>query len=425
MSLEIVDISTCKKNLVAEVPVDQIEAETSQLARKYAQRVKVPGFRPGKVPLAIVRQRFGSELRSEVTQEMISRTWKQAVSERGLEPLAEPAVEKIDAEPGQPLKFTLSFEVSPKFELIDCKGVTITSNPAEVTDADVDRALESLREEHAQYVPVENSAVGDGHLVTIVLDGEYEGGGKPIHEEDATLIVGGSQTNREFSENLQGARIGEERSFDVTYPKEYRQKRLAGKLVHYLVKLKEIKEKQVSELNDEFACDLGSANLLELRNRIRDEMVTKAKHVAEEKARESALDQVVQRLTFDVPESMVREELEDHARRIAGNLARQGIDVSKTSIDWKKIFEEQRPFAEKSVRRRLVLEAIARQEKLELTDEEVEAEFQKMAGQGGKSPAALRAQFEKDQRLQALRMYLLQNKALDFIFRNANNIDEG
>lgn len=424
LSLEIVDVSSCKKNLVAEVPLEQVEEETSQLARKYAQRVKVPGFRPGKVPLGIIRQRFGSELRSEVTQEVISRTWKQAIGERGLQPLAEPAVEKVESEPGQPLKFVLSFEVLPKFETIDFKGVVITSAPAAVADADVDQALENLRDEHAQFVPVENGAVNDGHLVTIMLDGEFEGGGKPIHEDNATLIVGGSQTNREFSENLQGARIDEVRSFDVTYPQDYRQKRLAGKQVHYHIKLKEIKEKQVVELNDEFARDIGAPSLDELRRRIRDELVTKAKQVAEEKARESVLDQVVQRLSFDVPESLVREELEDHARRIAGNLARQGIDVSRTSIDWKKIFDEQRPFAEKSVRHRLVLDAIARQESIDLTDAEVDIEFQKMAAKGGKSPAALRAQFEKDQRLQALRMYLLQNKALDFIFRNAN-INEG
>jgi trigger factor len=153
-------------------------------------------------------------------------------------------------------------------------------------------------------------------------------------------------------------------------------------------------------------------------------MVTKAKQTAEESARETLLDQVVQRLSFDTPESLVREELEDNARRIAGNLARQGIDVSKTSIDWKKIFDEERPFAEKSVRRKLVLDAIARQEKLEVTDQEIDAEFEKLAKHGGKSAAALRAQFEKDQRLQSFRMYLLQNKALDFIYRNAT-ISEG
>ncbi|MBZ5495253.1 MAG: trigger factor [Acidobacteriia bacterium] len=424
MSLEIVDVSSCKKSLVAEVPAEQVEEEIGKLARKYAQQAKVPGFRPGKVPLNIIRQRFNADLRSDVTQEIISRTWKQAVAERSLQPLAEPVVEKVDAEAGQPLKFVVSFEVMPEVKVTDYKGVSITTAPAAVHDADVAAALESLRNEHAQFVPVENAEVHDGHYLTVTLDGEFEGGGKPIHEEDVNLIVGAPQTNREFSASLQGARVDEVRSFDVAYPEDYRQKRLAGKRVHYQVKIKDIKEKQVAELNDDFARDVGSASLEELRSRTRDELVTKAKQAAEEKARETVLDQIVQRLSFDIPESLVREELEDNARRIAANLARQGIDVSKTSIDWKKVFDEERPFAEKSVRHRMVLDAIARQEQIEVTEQEVDAEFQKMAERGGKSAAAMRAQFEKDQRLQAFRMYLLQNKALDFIYRNAN-ISEG
>jgi len=424
LNLEIVDISSCRKNLVVEVPAEQVEEEIARLARKYALQAKVPGFRPGKVPLNIIKQRYGAELRDDVTHEIISRTWRDAVTERGLEPLTEPAVEKVDAEPGAPLKFVLSFEVSPKLEITDYKGVVVTNVKPEIKDEDVDAAIDHLRDEHAQFVPVENGTVADNHFVTISLDGEYDTGGKPIHEEDATLIIGAPQTNREFSENLRGARVDEERSFDVAYPEDYRQKRLAGKLVHYRVKVKDIKEKQVSEPGDDFAREIGAGSLEELRSKIRAELITKANQAAEEKAREAVLDQIVQRLTFDVPESMVREELETHARRIAANLARQGIDVSKTSIDWKKIFDEERPFAEKSVRRRLVLEAIAQQENLEVTEAEVDAEFEKMAEMGGKSAAAIRAQFEKDQRLQSFRMFLLQNKALDFIYRNAT-ISEG
>jgi len=424
LNLEIVEINSCKKNLVAEVPAEQVEEEISRLASKYAQQAKVPGFRPGKVPLTIIRQRFGADLRSDVTQEIISRTWRQTVEERGLQPLAEPVVEKVESDAGQPLKFVLAFEVLPKIEVIDYKGVTITSAPVAIQDSDVDSALEHLRQENAQFVPVENGTVSDGHYVTIRLDGEFEGGGKPIHEEDATLIVGAPQTNREFSENLLGSRVDELRNFEVSYPADHRQKRLAGKKVHYQAKVKEIKEKQVSELNDDFARDIGSASLEELRSKVRDELVTKAGQAAEEKAREAVLDQVVQRSSFDIPEIMVHEELEDHGRRIAANLARQGIDVSKTSIDWKKIFEEERPHAETSVRRRLVLDAIARQEHMEVTEQELDEEFQKIAGRGGKSAAAIRAQFEKDQRLQAFRMFLLQNKALDFIYRNAT-ITEG
>jgi len=217
VDLEIVDISSCKKNLVAEVPAAQIEEEISGLAQQYAQRAKVPGFRPGKVPLSIIRQRFAADLQSEATQEIINRTWKQAVAEHALKPLTEPAVDKVESVAGQPLKFVLSFEISPVLEITDYKGVPVKIPTVAVQEADVDAALEGLREEHAQFVPVENGEVRDGNYVTIALDGTFEGGGKPIHEEDVTLIAGAPQTNREFSENLQGCRIDELRTFDVKY----------------------------------------------------------------------------------------------------------------------------------------------------------------------------------------------------------------
>jgi trigger factor len=271
LNLEIVDISSCKKNVVAEVPCEQVEEQMNQLARKYAQQAKVPGFRPGKVPLNIIRQRYGADLKNDATQEIISRTWKQAVQERSLEPITEPVVEKVEAEPGAPLKFVLSFEVVPALEITDYKGVTVVSPPVEIKDSDLEGALENLRNEHAQFAPVENGEVLDGQYVTVMLDGEFEGGGKPIHEEDATLVVGAPQTNREFSENLLGAKLDETRAFDVTYPEDYRQKRLAGKQVHYKVKVKEIKEKQVAELNDDFARDVGAGNLEELKRRIQNE----------------------------------------------------------------------------------------------------------------------------------------------------------
>ncbi len=424
MSVDITDISSCKKSLVAEIPAEQVEEEISRLAGKYAQKVKVPGFRPGKVPLTIVKQRFAADLRNDVNQEIIANTWKQAVADRGLEPITDPAVEKMDSEPGSSLKFVLSFEIMPKIEVTEYKGIAATIPPVKVQDEDVDKTLESLRNQHAQFLPVENSGAQEGHLITMHLEGEIEGGGKPIHEEEASMVLGASQAHPEFSEHLKDVKVDEERSFDIQYGEDARPKRLAGKLVHYKAKVKDIKEKKLSDLDDDFARDLGAASLEELRTRVRDELVTKAKQTAEEKARETVLDQVVQRLTFDVPESLVKEELQNNARRIAANLARQGIDVGKVAIDWKKIFEEERPFADKSVRNRLVLDAIIRQENIELSEDELDAEFRKMAEGTGKSAAVLRAQFEKDQRLQAFRQYLLQNKALDFIYRNAT-ISEG
>jgi trigger factor len=419
VSIEIVDVNQCKRNLVVEVPADQVNEEIDKLALDYARKVKVPGFRPGKVPLNIVKQRFLSELRNDATQDLIQRYWKNAVSEHSLAPLAEPVIEDVKGEPGETLRFTVSFEILPKLEVQDYKGVAISEPATQITDEDVSKAIESLRDQHAEYSPVEEREIRDGDYVTLTVDGQFEGGGKPIHEDDVSCVVGDSETNETFSENLRGAKNGDARAFQVEYPADYHRKRFAGKKVNYEVKIKEIKEKHLSELED-FAKDVGSASVDELRNRVRDDLVTKAQRTAEKNAREAVIDDVVKRNTFDVPECLVRDQLEDHARRLAANLARQGIDVNKTSIDWGKLFEQERPHAEQAVRRSMVLDAIARQEGLEVSEEELEAEFQKLAEATGKTSAAVRAQFEKDKRIQSFTEHLRTNKALDFIYRNAN-----
>jgi len=420
LTVEIVEVSSCKRNLAVELPPQEVDQEVENLAREYARSAKVRGFRPGKVPLNIIRQRYGSDLLKDATQSLIERCWKDALSEHDLHPLAQPVVKEIENKPGSPLKFTVSFEILPKLEVKDYKGVQVTLPSSEVADENVDQAIEGLREQHAQFVPMDGEA-RDGLYVTVTVDGQFEeAGSKPLHEEDVTLVVGHAQTNTEFSNNLQGARVGDTRTFEVLYPEDYHRKQFAGKKVLYSLIVKDIKEKQLAELNDEFAKDIGSDNLDALRTKVRNELVTQAKQNAEKKAREALLDTIVQRQAVEVPECMVENELQAHARRLVGNLAYQGIDINQTSIDWNKIFNEERPRAEHSVRRSIFLDAIARQEGIEVTREEVDAELQTLAQGTSKSTAALRAQLEKEERMHSLEEHLRQNKALDFIYRNAN-----
>jgi trigger factor len=420
LTVEIIEVNSCKRNLAVEVPADEVDREIDRIAREYARKAKVPGFRPGKIPLNIIRQRYSSDLLQDATQKIIERSWKNAIEEHNLRPLAPPVVKEVDSKPGNPLKFTVTFEVLPNLEAKDYKGVALTLPPNEVTDADVDKAIENLREKHAQFVPVDGAEAHNGQYLTLTVDGQFEEKSKPVHEDDVTLILGHPQTNEGFSNNLRGARTGETRTFEVSYPADYHRKRFAGKNVRYTVLVKDIKEKQLAELNDDFAKDIGSESLEALRSKVRDELVTQAKQSAEKKAREALLDMILERQTVDVPECMVQDELEAYAHRFANSLAYQGIDVNQTSIDWKKMFDEERPRAEQSVRRSILLDAVARQEGIEITEAEMDSELQKLAEGTNKSAAALRAQLEKDERIQSFEQHLRQNKALDFIYRNAN-----
>jgi trigger factor len=419
LSIEIKDVSGCKRSLVVEVPAQQVDSEIDKLAQDYSRKAKVPGFRPGKVPLSIIKQRFGAELRTEAAQDLIDRHWREAVSTHDLRPLAEPVVDDLHNEPGNPLRFTLSFEVLPKLDIRDYTAVPVTVAAAEVEEKEVERTVESLRDQHAEYVPVEDREIRDGDVVSLKVHGEFAGGGAPVHEDDVTVVIGDPGTHEAFSANLRGARAGETRSFEAEYPEDYTSRRFAGKRIRYEVTVNDLKEKRLAELED-FAKDLGAEGIDELRARVRDDLVTNAKRTAEKNARESVLDEVVRRNPLEVPDCLVKEELAEHTRRVVANLARQGIDASKTSIDWRKVYEEERPHAERSVKRALILDEIAAREGIELTAEELEAELEKLALATNKSAAALRAQFEKDQRIQGFRDRLRRNKALDFIYRNAN-----
>jgi len=254
----------------------------------------------------------------------------------------------------------------------------------------------------------------------LTVDGRFEDRSKPVHDDDISLILGHPQTYPGFTENLRGSRVGETRTFEICYPVDFRRERFAGKKVRYTMTVKEIKEKQLPDLHDEFAKDLGAENLDALRSKVRDELVTQAERRAEENARESVLDSIVQQNSVEVPECMVEEELGGYARRLASDLAHRGVDANPPAIDWKKILEQERPRIEQRIRRSIVLGAIAQQEGIEVTDHEIDSEFGKLAEGSDKSAAALRVEFEKDKRIQRFTEHLRQNKALDFIYRNAN-----
>ena len=420
MTVEIVEVNSCKRNLAVEVPASEVDQEVSNLAREYARNAKVPGFRPGKAPLSIIRQRYGNELWKDATQKIIERCWRDAVEEHKLQPLAEPVVKDMEHEPGSPLKFTVAFEILPSVEVKEYKGLKVTVPKKEIGDEDVNRTLEMIREQHAQYVPAEGAEAQDGLILTLTVEYRIGEDDKPIRDEGVSFEMGHPRTDAAFAEHLRGAKAGESRTFEVTYPEDHVPQRFAGKKVSYDVTVTDIKRKEVPELNDEFSKDMGYDDVQAFTSHIRDELVRQEEVSAEKKAREMLLDMIVEQQPVDVPDCMVQDELESRTYRIATDLAYRGIDINQTAIDWKKVFDEERPRAEQAVRRHIFLDAIARQEGIEVTSEEVNSELEKMAADTGKSAAVLRAQLEKEGRIQSLERHLRQNKALDFIYRNAN-----
>ena len=421
MTVEITQVNGCRKKIAGEISAEELEKELEKIAREYSRTAKVPGFRPGKTPTGVIRRRFEKEIQDDASQRIMDRVWNEAIDANNLKPLVRPEIKEFENKPGGPLKFTLTFEELPALVVKDYKGVEIKQNPTEVKEEDVTQAIDRVREQYAQDVPVEGEA-RDGHFVLIDVHGLIEGESSPFHDEDVTLIVGHSQTAPDFSENLRGAKADDTRFFEVRYPDDYQNKKIAGKTVAYTVLVKEVKERQLPELNDDFVKDVGHFdNVDAFRAKIRGDLVTQAGDVAEKKAREELLDAIIERQPIDVPDCLVTEELDECTRRLINNLVYQGIDVKHAAgFDWKKIYDEQRPHAEQTVRRMIFLDAIARQENLEVSKEDISGELEKLAGRSSKSVEAWRAEFEKANRMDELKQSLLNDKALDFIYRNAN-----
>ena len=420
MTVEITQVNGCRKNLAGEISAEEFKKELEKIAREYSRTVKVPGFRPGKTPVDIIRRRFEKEIQDETSQQLLDRAWQDAIDSNNLKPLTRPEIKTLENKPGEPMKFTLSFEELPQFEVKDYKGIDVKQDSAEVKEEDVTRTVNQIMEQYAQYVPVENEAK-DGHYLQVDIDGLAEGESAPFHDEDVTLIVGHSQSVVEFSENLRGAKVNDTVSFEVVYPDDFQSKKIAGKKIAYTVLVKEIKERQIPELNDDFAKDIGVDSVEAFRARVQKDLVEQAGNLAERKAREALLDGIIERQPIDIPDCLVLEEQEALTRHMLNNLAYQGFDIKQTAgFDWKKIYEDQLPHAQQSVRRMIFLDAIAKQENFEVTEEDISAEFKKMADQSRKPVEALRADFEKNNRMDELKQGVLQDKALDFIYRNAN-----
>jgi len=420
LTVEITQVSGCRKNLTGEISAEEVEKELEKIAREYSRTAKIPGFRPGKTPVGIIRRRFEKEIQDEASQRIMDRVWQEAIDANNLKPLTRPEIKEFENKPGVPMKFMFSFEELPQFEVSDYKGVDIKQASAEVKEEDIVRTIDQIREQYAQFIPVEGEAK-DGHYLLADIDGLTEGESTPFHDQDVTLIVGHSQSVAEFSDNLRGVKVNDNRSFEVSYPDDYQSKGIAGKKVAYTVTVKEVKERQLPELNDDFAKDVGFDNIDAFRAKIHEDLVTQAGNIAEKKAREELLDAIIERQPIDVPDCLVTEELGEYTRRLVDNMARQGFDVKQTAgFDWKKIYEEQRPHAQQSVRRMIFLDAIAKQENLEVTEDDISAELDKLAVQSRKSAESWRAELEKNNRMDEMKQGLLQDKALDFIYRNAN-----
>jgi len=401
------------------IPVEEVAQETERVVAVLQKKVRLPGFRPGKAPASLVRTRFQSAIRQDVLESLVPKHFRKVVERDNLQVVGTPDIRDVHFEAGEPLRFKAEFEVAPVVELQDYRGLSVGYRDPEVTDADVAKRLEEIREQKAEYVNIDPRPVEDGDYAVASLKA-VGGVEKPLEQEEMMLHIGDPDTMPAFTENVRGMSPGEEKEFDVTYPQEFGKKDLAGRTVRFLLHLKAIRRKELPELNDEFARDLGDYQTLdELREVVRKALLADREAAAQQEAKEELVDKLVEMHEFPVPEAYIDRQIQIQMERQLHDLAGAGVDIRSLNLDWEKIREKQRPKAIRDVKASLLLDKIADRESIDATRDEVDRELQRIAKQQREPLAAVRVKLEKDGTVGRIVSHIRTEKTLSFLFEHA------
>jgi trigger factor len=412
--------ATCRRELDLEIPATEVQKAIERVAREFARVARVPGFRPGKAPIPLIRRRFADDIKGEVLQSLLPEQIDKAVKDQKLVPITQPQVDHVDYAEDRPLKFRASFEVLPEFELGAYKGVQVEVEKAQVSDADVDKTIETMRERAATFVALEDRALESGDYAQLKLVGTPIGGGEPLMADNVLCNIGAEETLEAFTQNLLGAKPGEQRRFEVEYPADYPDKKLAGKKYTYSADVVAVKQKKLPELNDEFAKDVSDVQTLdELRAKVRQELEKEIDQRHSAAVSDAVLAKIVAAHDFPVPEALVENQMDVRLERAVRALAAQGVDPRAVNVDWVAMRRRQHPRAIEDVKAELLLDRIATAENIEATDEETDREIARIAERSGESVPAIRASLTKQGALDRMKSKLRSEKTLEWLQKNA------
>ena len=417
-----------KREISVEIPAAEVARETELQIVRYQKSARLPGFRAGHVPASIIKQRFGEGLKNDVAEALIPKYFRREAEKQGLTPVSQPRVTDLHIHEGEPLTFKASFEVLPEIQVDGYKDLRADKPEISVSEEDVEQALTNLREQRATYTTVEGRPLAEGDFAQASMDGKPKDGqdvaeanANPVHMDDVLIEIGGKNTVPEFSQNLTGTATGEERTFDVSYPADISDKRLAGKTFIYKVKVNGIKQKALPELSDDFAKELGEFTGLDaVRKQIRDNMEAEKRHTAEHEAKDKLVAELVKRNDFEVPESLIERQIDLRLERGLRALAAQGMKMEDLKkMDLPRLRAGQREQAVNDMKSSLLLERVADLEKIEVSEEEVNRELESLAKQSKQTSEAVRARLTEDGGLDRIRMRIRSEKTLDFLYHQS------
>ncbi len=421
-------VNPCKRELTIEIPAETVNGERDAIVNRYTKLARIPGFRKGKVPASVVRRRFADEIKNDLVEALVPRYFREETKKQNLMPVSQPRVTDLHLHDGEPLKFTAEFEILPDFKVADYSDIKPETIDTNVSEEDVESALKNLREQHATYDPVEEDrGLVNGDFAVIGFkgtpkEGEQEADSKPVEVQEVMVEIGGQNTIPEFSENLRDAKSGEHRTFDVKYADDFADKRLAGKSMTYEVDIKGIKTRSIPEPNDDFAKELGAdfTTYDDLRNRLRENMKAEKEHEAEHQGKDKIVEELVKRNDFPVPEAMLDQQIDLRLERGLRALAAQGMTTDDMKrMDFDRLRAGQRDGALREVKASLILEQIAEQEKIDVSDEELEQELAALAQQAKQPVEQIRTRLTQDGGLDRIRHRIRNEKTLNHLYRRS------
>jgi len=414
-------VEGCRHSLEISVPVDTVEGETERVVSSIQQRAKLPGFRPGKAPASLIRKQFQGDIRQQVLEHLVPKFLEKELEKGDLRIVGQPDISDVHFHHGEPLRFKAEFEVFPQIELNeDYRNLSVQYKDPQVTDEDINKRIEELRDQKADYSNVDPRPIQDGDHAVISIESLSGVEGPAVKQDEMMLNVGAEDTLPAFNENLRGMSPGEEKDFDVAYPEDYAQSKLAGKTVRFHVVLKGIRKKELPEVNDEFAQDLGDFRTVdELREALRKNIYAQREATAQQEAKNKLVDKLVTAHDFPVPEAFIDRQIRNRVEQTLHSLASEGVDPSKLQLDWQKLKSSQRDKALGEVKASLLLSRIAEREAIGATHDEVDKEVERIAKQQREPFAAVRLRFEKDGTLGRIASHIQTEKTLNFLFEHA------
>lgn len=415
-------VEGCKHTLEITVPLEEVQKETDRVVNDFRAKVRLPGFRPGKAPVSIVRQRFPQEIRQEVLESILPKFFRRTADEEKLAVVGTPNVTEIHFHDNEPLRFKAEFEVAPEITLNEYKGLEVPYAEPVVSDEDVNSRLEQLRERRAEYINEDPRPLQDGDYAAISLK-SIAGSDEPIESDDLSIQLSGSETVQGFTENLRNMSPGEEKEFDVYYPEDFGSDKLAGKTVRFHAKVNAVRRKELPELNDEFAKDLGDFQTIdELKDALRRQIASERTYEAQGQAKNAVVEKLIDSHEFPVPQAYVDQQIKNIVESRLRSLAENGVDPSKLKLDWDKVRESHKERAMREVKGSLLLEKVADVEDIQVSNEEVDQEVQRFAKQEREPVAAARLRLEKSGVLPQIAARIRTEKVLQFLFDQANKV---